>query len=85
MRTLHRHALSYMLLPLVPDELGVAALRPSLGGGHLHAAIGAAPPLPIVINGFADNRSLVRVCFSCLPSVHPRCYLATPLPEPSGR
>ena len=36
---------SFVLLPLVPDELGVAALRPSLGCGHLHAAIGAAPPL----------------------------------------
>merc|ERR1712096_524308 len=26
--------LSFVLPPLVPDELGVAALRPSLGGGH---------------------------------------------------
>ena len=77
--------LSCVLLPLVPDELDVAALRPSLGGGHLHAAIGAAPPLLILINGFADNRSLVGVCFFCLPSVYPRCYPATPLPEPSGR
>ena len=35
---------SFVLSPLVPDELGVAALRPSLGCGHLHAAIGAASP-----------------------------------------
>jgi len=46
--------LSFVLLPLVPDEPGVAALRPSRGGGHLPAAIGAAPPLSILIHGFAD-------------------------------
>merc|ERR1711990_195790 len=44
---------AFVLSPLVPDELGVGC-PPSRGGGHLPAAIGAAPPLSILVHGFAD-------------------------------
>ena len=39
---------------LLVGELGVAVVRPSLGYGHLHAAIGAALPFSLLICWFGQ-------------------------------